>query len=198
MAALSAGSDDAPRLFEKAAEWLGGRPRPRHAVPVSGGGDRRAAKAGRNRGGAAEGVAAGSGRLVEAASSRRAQRSASRAGRRKLRNRAQEMLLAIFETGEPEVRNAALRALGRGLPPERRGRALKKATELAAMRKPMRDCAPTRSACFALADPDRMRRLFRSLIDPHQPEPVQSAARSRVRQRVRRRGGGVPVEELAP
>jgi len=88
----------------------------------------------------------------------------------------QDVLLKIFETGEPDVRHGALRLLGvTGLPA-----AAKAAIERAAALAGKDDADPGLRAdalgLVALSDPAGREGLFKQLLDPKQPEAVQAAA----------------------
>jgi putative membrane-bound dehydrogenase-like protein len=88
----------------------------------------------------------------------------------------QEAVLRIFETGDVEVRHAALRFLGvAGLPANRTG-SIDRAASLA--RNSNGDAALRADALglLALSDSAGHEILFKQLIDPKQPEPVQAAA----------------------
>lgn len=88
----------------------------------------------------------------------------------------QDLVLKLFETPDAEVRRASLRVLAAtGLPPEA---APLLARASATARGAERDPALRAVAIglLALGDPAAHESLFRSLIDPRQPEAVQAAA----------------------
>jgi putative heme-binding domain-containing protein len=91
-------------------------------------------------------------------------------------NLGQELLLKLFESADGEVRHAALRLLSvTGLPSNRAT-----STERAAALAEKRDADPAWRAdalgFLALSDPTAHEALFKRLMDPKQPEPVQAAA----------------------
>jgi putative membrane-bound dehydrogenase-like protein len=99
------------------------------------------------------------------------------AGRRGLQSdMGQELVLRTFETSDAEVRHAALRLLSvAGLPPNRTA-AIERAAALAANQ----DADPALRAdalgLLALSGAASREALFKQMIDPKQPEPVQAAA----------------------
>ena len=177
VAALSAGSDDAPRLFAKAAasggEKTNGRASLFRYLAAEIGARQRPAELEAMLQQVASGKAAGDWW-------RTATLEGWNMGRRGKQGpvspRAQQLLLAIFETSGPEVRHAALRSLEiAGLPPNT-GASIERA--LTQARDPKADAAVRADAIglVALAGAEANATLFRSLIEPHQPDIVQSAA----------------------
>ena len=174
IAALSASSDEAPRLFDKAvgmgpnetkgktmlfgylAAVIGARQRPaeiEHLLQRLGSGWWQAASLdGLNQG--------------------------LRAKRGDVSKRTQQLLLGVFEKAEPKARAAALRSLEIvGLPKDEASKAA--LTKAVARAKDPGADAQLRAdsiGLLALAAPEQHAALFQSLIDPHQPQVVQEAA----------------------
>lgn len=180
IAALSASSEDAARLFDRAAGlgWptsegraalyrylaaeIGARQKPAEIEHLLA----KVASGGNNGGGwwraaSLEGLNTGMGGKKGAISAR-----------------MREELLGAFEHGDPEVRHAALRSLEiAGLPPGANGSAaLKKAGEIARDGKAQEQLRADSIGLLSVAAPAENAELFRSLIDGRQPEAVQSAA----------------------
>ena len=180
VAALSASSDDAPALFDRAASLggqktegraslyrnlaaeIGARQKPSEMEGLL----RKLSSARHDDGGwwkaaSLEGLSMGMRGKHEAAYPR-----------------VQEALLGLFGSGDAEVRHAALRSLDlAGLPPGASSSgALKKATDLVRDPKADPQLRADSIGLLALAAPGENGGLFQSLIDPHQPEVVQSAA----------------------
>jgi putative heme-binding domain-containing protein len=88
----------------------------------------------------------------------------------------QDLLLQLFETSDGEVRRAALRALGAaGLPPNSAA-AIARAVAAAESGTNNPDARADALGLVALADASAHEALFKQLVDPRQPEPVQAAA----------------------
>jgi len=91
-------------------------------------------------------------------------------------NLGQDLLLKLFESSDGEVRRASLRVLAAaGLPPNAAPLLLRAA---ATAQKGDQDPAVRADSIglLALGDPAANEALFKNLIDPQQPEPVQAAA----------------------
>ncbi len=91
-------------------------------------------------------------------------------------NIGQDLLVKLFESPDDAVRRASLRVLAAtGLPAS-----AKPLTQRAAATAENPQAAPTLRAdslgLLALEDPDSHQALFKKLIDPKEPEPVQAAA----------------------
>jgi putative membrane-bound dehydrogenase-like protein len=174
IAALSASSDDAPRLFDKAVAM--GGPETKGKAMLCG--YLAAVIGARQKPAEIEHLL----QRLASSSWQAASLNGLNQGLRRRRGaeskRAQELLLGIFETGEPKSRAAALRSLDiMGLP---NGEASKGAlTKAVARAKDPKTDAELRAdsiGLLALATPEENASLFQSLIDPHQPEVVQAAA----------------------
>ena len=88
----------------------------------------------------------------------------------------QDLLLKLFENSDGEVRRASLRVLGAaGLPPNA-GPLLAKAAATAESSEADPLTRADGLGLVALGDPAAHEELFKKLIDPRQPEPVQAAA----------------------
>ena len=180
IAALSAGSDEAPRLFDRAAglglQKTEGRATLFHYLAAEIGARQKpvemerllakVASGGRDSGGwwraaSLDGLNTGMRGKHDAVSAH-----------------MRETLLAVFENSEPEVRHAALRSLEiAGLPVgAAASSALKKAGEAARDPKVDDQLRADSIGLLAVAAPAENAELFRSLVEPHQPEAVQSAA----------------------
>ena len=179
IAALSAGSDDAPRLFDKAATLGGAETNGKSTL------DRNLAAVigARQRPAEIERLLQ---KLASTTDPNAPWKAASldglnlgiRGKHSAVSPRAREILLTLFETAAPDVRRAALHSLEITRLPT--GAAAESASKKAAdiARDPQAN-APLRAdsiGLLALSAPDRNADLFRSLIEPHQPEEVQSAA----------------------
>ncbi len=179
VAALSAGSDDAPRLFEKAASLGGAETKgkstlDRNLAAVIGACQRPAEIESLLR----KVVSSADPAAWWKAATLEGLNQGIRAKHAAVSARAQGLLLTLFDTAVPEVRRAALHSLEIAhLPPGAASdSSLKKAADLA--RDP-NAAAPLRAdsiGLLALSAPDRNADLFRSLIDRRQPEEVQAAA----------------------
>src|SRR5262249_49390147 len=87
-----------------------------------------------------------------------------------------ELVLRTFETSDGEVRHPALRLLGvAGLPPNRTA-AIERAAALAADNEADPALRADALGLLALSDAANRETLFKQMIDPKQPEPVQAAA----------------------
>jgi len=177
VAALSAGSDDAPRLFTKAVAAGGAKTSGRSslfrylAAEISA--RQRPAELEAMLRQVASGGAAGDWwrtATLEGLNMGRRGRQAP------VSSRVQVLLLGIFESGGPDVRHAALRSLEIAGLPAGAERSLARA--LAAARDNNADAALRADSIglLALAGAEQNAALFRSLIEPHQPDIVQSAA----------------------
>jgi len=88
----------------------------------------------------------------------------------------QELVLKLLDTSDGEVRHAALRLLGvAGLPPNVTP-AIGRAAALAGNHNADPALRADALGLLALGDPVRQEGLFKQLVDPKQPEPVQAAA----------------------
>jgi putative heme-binding domain-containing protein len=85
-------------------------------------------------------------------------------------------LLTLFDRSDADVRRASLRVLATtGLPPNATP-LLKRAAATAQAEDKDPDLRADSIGLLALADPQTNQTLFKTLIDPKQPEPVQAAA----------------------
>jgi putative membrane-bound dehydrogenase-like protein len=173
MAVLSAGSSDAPRMFLRAAAEA---ETPGRSMLV------------RNL--AAEIGARQQAPEVEAVLQRVASGGAdwwrvaaleglnsARRGRQAMTSpRAQGLLLAIYEKASPAVRRPALRGLEIAGLPKGADRAVAHARAVAGDASVDAALRADSIGLLALAGPEHDAELFRSLIDPRQPDAVQSAA----------------------
>jgi putative membrane-bound dehydrogenase-like protein len=175
VAALSASSDDAPRLFEKAVA-VGPNETKGKAMLY---GYLAAVIGARQKSAEIERLMQ---RLGSGSSSQAASLDGLNQGLRgkhgPASKRTQELLLGIFETGEPKARGAALRSieilhLAKG---EVSKSALVKAAARARDPKTDAELRADSIGFLALAAPEENAAVFQSLIDPHQPEVVQVAA----------------------
>jgi putative heme-binding domain-containing protein len=88
----------------------------------------------------------------------------------------QDLLLKLFETSDGQVRQASLRVLGAtGLPPNS-GPLIARAAATAESGENDPATRADAIGLIALGDPSAHEALFKKLIDPRQPEPVQAAA----------------------
>ena len=91
-------------------------------------------------------------------------------------NLGEDLLLKLFGSPDAEVRRASLRALAAtGLPQNATVR-LRSAAAIAESRDEDSALRADSIGLLTLADPAAYETLFRSLIDPQQPEPVEAAA----------------------
>jgi len=175
VAALSARSDDAPRIFAKAvaagaAETNGRSTLVRYLAAEIGARQRPA-----EIDALLQSVA--SGKAWWGAASLEGLNTGMRGRRVAAGRREQEMLLRIFEAAAAPVRRAALRSLEIvGLPSDLAAPSRERALALARENQADADLRADSIGLLALAGPERNRELFQSLIEPHQPEVVQSAA----------------------
>ena len=87
-----------------------------------------------------------------------------------------DLLLTLFDRSDADVRRASLRVLATtGLPPNATP-LLKRAAATAQAEDKDPDLRADSIGLLALADPQTNQTLFKTLIDPKQPEPVQAAA----------------------
>jgi putative membrane-bound dehydrogenase-like protein len=180
VAALSADSADAPRLFEKAiaAKDVPSDGREALVRNVSAIVATRQKPAEIDR--LLSKVAAGK---TEAAGNWRAAsldglNRGLRAKHGTLSPHSKQTLLAIFETSDPAVRHAALTDLeAAGLPEGSAGKtALAHAESVAKDEHADAAFRADSIGLLAMSDPDSRADLFKSLIDTHEPEPVEVAA----------------------
>src|SRR5579872_2132114 len=179
IAALSADSADAPRLFDKAVA-MGGSPSPGRLILYQ---NISATIAARQKPAEIEHllkkVAAGKGE--GSGSWRAASLEGLNQGLRHkhgaLSPRSQEFLLTLFAADDAAVRRAALHNLeSAGLPPAGANAALAKAASVAKDAHADPELRADSIGLLALSNPDSRTELFKSLIDPRQPEAVQVAA----------------------
>ena len=175
-AALSASSDDGPRLYAKASTasetpgWtaffrqvaavIAARQKPAEVqavlqrVALS-----NAAGAEWWRAASLEGLAAG-----------------MRARRTKATAAEQAALLRLCDSPQMRVRRASLRLLEMAGLPQDSGSAMQRALATATDRKIDAEVRADAVHLLALAGPQKNEALFRKLVDPHEPEPVEAAA----------------------
>ena len=179
VAALSANSDDAPRLFAKATSEGSAKTDGRSMLIRY-----LASEIGvRQRPGEIEGLVR---KVVSGPAGGSWWESASLAGLNtgmrgktsKISNQTRGLLVTIFETASPEVRHAALRLLEMTRLPSGpdADKLLRRSTAIVRDPKADSDLRADSIGILALADPERNAPHFESLIEPHQPEAVQSAA----------------------
>jgi len=174
VAALSASSDDAPRLFDKAVAMAGPETKGRAMLY----GYLAAEIGARQKPAEIEHLLQ---RLASGSSPAASLDGLNQGLRRRSggeSKRTQALLMGIFETAEPKARAAALRSLDIvGLPKDEASKGA--LTKAAARAKDPNTEAQLRAdsiGLLALAVPEENAALFRSLIDPHQPQVVQEAA----------------------
>ncbi len=178
LAALSADSNDAPRLFEKAVA-AGGPDSPgrvtlcRNIGAIIAARQKQAeiehllAKAAAAKG---DGTAGWRAAVLEGLN------QGTRMQHTQLSQRSRESLLALFESGDAAVRHAALANLESSGLPGPATAALSRAAETAKDPQANPDLRADSIGLLALANAESRAELFKSLMDPHQPEPVQVAA----------------------
>lgn len=188
IAALSASSDRAPQLFRSAAAFTGehtdARARLFHQIGAVIGARRktveirqvlttllRSSNAGSSwwRAASLDGLAQGLGvsRQTSPPASNDVRASTNLGG---------DLLLRVFDRSDADVRRAALRVLAAtGLPP-RAAPLLRRAAATAQARDKDPALRADSIGLLALGDPQANEALFKALIDPKQPEPVQAAA----------------------
>ncbi len=185
IAALSSSSDDAPRLFQMAVSELtdsaaeGTTDLFRQAASVIGARGK-TAEIGRVLGAVARAAGGdeGSGRWrIASLEGLGAGLRAADGGSKAVTLPQKRQLLRLVET-QADVRRASLELLEVvGLPPGAAGAgALKRAGRLAADRQVEADERVDAIGLLALADPGEHEVLFKKLVDPQEPQEVQSAA----------------------
>ncbi|HUS06876.1 MAG TPA: PVC-type heme-binding CxxCH protein, partial [Bryobacteraceae bacterium] len=179
IAALSAASAEAPRLFEQAilsggAESPGRTTLFRYVSAVIGA---------RQQPAEMERLLASiSGRNAEKAWWRTSSLDGLTQGIRTRRGsvsaKGKMLLLSLFERGEARVQRAALQALQiAGLPPGAGAdAAIRQAAKTASDNTANADLRANSIGLLALFNPESHKQTFAALIDPHQPEAVQEAA----------------------
>jgi putative membrane-bound dehydrogenase-like protein len=91
-------------------------------------------------------------------------------------NAGQDVLLKVFEGPDEKVRAASLRLLAATGLPANRAQALERAADLAAKDDANPELRADSIGVLALDNPAAREALFRKLVDPKEPEPVQAAA----------------------